>query len=96
VIAGSMAFAVVRGLALWRQFKASAGDLSAALERLTDRTEAVAERAERLGSATDGLDASLSRLGRSRARLGVLQHAWSEATSGIGTARSYVPREKKA
>jgi hypothetical protein len=95
-VVASLVFVVLRGLELWRRVKAAGGAFSDGLGRVTTSTEVLAAQADSMGGATEKLDASLSRLAVSRARLRVLQQAWSEVSDPLGRVTDYVPREKEA
>ena len=92
----SLAFAVVRWLELWRQLKSTGRTLAEALDRVSAAADATATRADALGGATERLDAALRHLAQSRARLRVLQEAWSDVSASFGRVSGYVPREKRA
>ncbi len=95
-VIGAMVFVVRRGLALWRQFTATARALGWGLEQVGASAEATANQAEGLGGATERLDGAIALLAVSRARLRILQEAWSDLSAALGGVSSYVPREKKA
>jgi hypothetical protein len=96
VVIGAIAFVVRRGLALWRQFAATARALGWGLEQIGASAEATANQADGLGGASERLDVAVARLAVSRARLRILQEAWSDVSAALGGVSSYVPREKKA
>ena len=95
-LGGSIVFAVRCWLALWRQLKSTGGAIGDALERLSAAADATAARADALGGASDRLAEALANLSASRARLRVLQEAWSDVGASVGRVSSYLPREKKA
>jgi hypothetical protein len=92
-VVASVAFVVVRGLALWRQLKATAAAASAELERLAASAEQVAARAERLGEGAPRLSERLERLRRTQARLGILLAAWGDVRSSVERITAVVPRK---
>jgi hypothetical protein len=92
----SLAFVGVRGLALWRQLRATGGDLLREVDRVTTSAEVLASQTESMAGATEQLDAALARLAVSRARLMVLLEAGGEVRSSLARVTGYVPREKEA
>jgi hypothetical protein len=92
-VAGALAFAVVRGLRLWRQLRATGAALAQELERLAAAGEQIAARAERLGGDTPRLAARLERLSESRARLAILLSAVQGVRASVGRLTTLAPRK---
>lgn len=95
-VTASLAFAAVRGLALWRQVRATGGELLLEVDRVTTSAELLASQTGSMGGATERLDAALARFSVSRARLMVLLGAWAEVRSTLVRITGYIPREKEA
>ena len=87
----ALVFAVVRGVALWRQAKRTGGAFSSELSLFEERTA----RAERLLAEADRsnreLEAAVERLRLSRARLQVLLGALERAQSRTRWLRALLP-----
>jgi len=82
---------VVRSLQTWRDFKRTRRHLVRAIDRLTEQSEAVAERTERAADTREVTE-SLERLRRSLARLSVLVDAFDEAQGSLGRLAAVMPR----
>ena len=92
-VAGSIAFAAVRALRVWRTFNRFSSTASAAVDGVL-ATAAEAERhAGALTEGTERLSAALARLEQSRARLAVVQAAATQARSSLLAVRGLVPRK---
>jgi hypothetical protein len=92
-IAGSIAFAVSRGLRTWRTFRRFSTTASSAIAGVLE-TAAEAERhVVAFTEGTEKLSAALARLEGSRAELAVIQAAADEAQSSLFALRGAVPRK---
>ena len=67
--AAGIAFAVVRGLGLWRTAKRSGGALTEKIEEVAQKAEGIEEHLARAEEASARLREATGRLGQSRARL---------------------------
>lgn len=88
---GALAFAIARGVGLWRQVKrtgSSFGEAMAAFEERAARTERVLAEAQR---SSEDLEAALARLRLSRARLGVLTGEVRRASARVRWLRALLP-----
>jgi methyl-accepting chemotaxis protein len=90
VVAG-LAFAIVRGLRLWRQFKRTSGSLAQETERISAATASIADQLERASASADELKAASERLARSRAALDIQLAAFREARQAVKRAFWFVP-----
>jgi hypothetical protein len=90
---GGIAFAAVRGLAAYRTLRATGGELTAGVDRVTRDADEIATKLEGLADGTTRLEAALERLRISRARLNVLLQAIAEVRAGIGRITGVVPRK---
>jgi hypothetical protein len=93
VTLAGIGFIAVRGLQLWRTFKAFG-------RALDDTTSALTRSLERLGTASAGasaaperLDPSLARLRVSLARLAVLRSAIQDVQDSVGRLTAVYPRK---
>jgi hypothetical protein len=78
-VLGGIAYAVLRGLALWRQVKRSGGAFSAESARISDASARIETHMERAAASGDNLRDATARLSTSRARLDVQLQAIREA-----------------
>jgi hypothetical protein len=89
----SIAFAVIKGLELFRASKRllrDTGEQLAGIERSTGQIESHLRAASTSGTA---LSSSLTRLGASRARLAVLTTAVADVRASVGRITGFVPRK---
>ena len=93
VLAGSIAFLVVRTLAAWRGFRSCSRVVSEASLRLTEATDAAAAKAGALEDGSGRLAEATARLARSRARLAILTAALADVRAGVERATWVVPRK---
>jgi hypothetical protein len=78
-----IAFAAVRGVALWRAFKRAGGAFGARLEAIARSAEQIETHLANAQAASGRLQAAGGRLGRSRAELDVLLGAVREARAAV-------------
>ena len=71
-VAASIAFLVVRGIALWRDLRAFTGRLARDMERLSDSVERIAANEP---TDFDELETALARMRSSQERLAILTNA---------------------
>ncbi|MFN8222350.1 MAG: hypothetical protein U0R50_03770 [Gaiellales bacterium] len=90
VIAG-LAFAVLRGLALWRQVKRSGGAIGAEADRIGAAAASISDQLERASASSAALAEASERLARSRAQLAVQQAAIREARLAVKRALWFLP-----
>jgi len=91
-LGGGVAFVVVRALQGWRDFKRARRHLFKALDDLTAKGEATADKAAALGDTAE-LEASVGRLRGSLAQLAVLRAALAEAQDTFGRFAAVMPRK---
>ena len=91
-VAASLAFVIVRTLALFRGFRAAGEAIATAADELSAAAERMGERASTAGD-TARLAESLERLRASRARLRALLAAWSDSREAVGRITAVVPRK---
>ena len=92
-LGGSVTVAVVRGLRVWRAFRAVSGAITSALDGIA-RTAAEAERhAVALTEGTERLSAAVARLQESLAHLAVLRSAATDVRATLLAFRGVVPRK---
>ena len=87
------AFAVVRGLALWRGFRSFSGQLGEALDHVSQAGERASEKASTLGDGNEALTPSLERLATSRAQLSVVLAAVSDVRASLGGVTGVMPKK---
>jgi hypothetical protein len=92
-LVGSIATAAVRGLRLWRGFRAVSGAVSSALDDVSRRAAEAERRAVALGEHGEGLQAAVERLRESLAQLAVLRSAATDARATLFAFRGVVPRK---
>ncbi len=93
LLAGSVLYITVTGLAVFRDFKRLGRSVAAGIERIetsSGRNEAHLARAAESGSRLDG---ELAELRRSRARLNVLTSALADARASVGRITAVYPRK---
>jgi exonuclease VII small subunit len=86
------AFAVVRGIELWRHMRRTNRLFSGELESFEERTARIESHLAEWEQSNSELDAALARLHASRARLQVLQDAVDQAQARVRWLRVFVPR----
>src|SRR5436190_8706314 len=90
-LAAGLAFAIVRGLRLWRQVKSAGGTLGREADRIARAAASISDHLERASASSDELRAASERLERSRAALAVQQAAIREARLAIRRTFWFVP-----
>jgi uncharacterized membrane-anchored protein YhcB (DUF1043 family) len=85
VVAG-LVVAVVRGLRMWRAFKATGAEIGSRVAEISRASEEIETHLERAAESSERLAVALERLQRSRARLDVQLAAVREARSTIERA----------
>ncbi len=88
--AGGLAFAIVRGVRLWRTFRSFMGASGRALDELGRTLEALATHEP---ADFDRATASFERLRRSRAQLNVLTNAVARVRGQASGALALYPRK---
>ena len=78
-VVGGLVYAVLRGLALWRQLKRTKKSFGAETARIEDSTAQIQMHLDRASASQARLHEALDRLGISRARLDVQIQAIREA-----------------
>jgi hypothetical protein len=89
-IVGSIVFAVVRALELWRTTKVFATDFGGRVDEFSLRVETLASRE---AGEFDRLEPALARLRRSSARLAVLRNAINRVREQAAGALVLYPRK---
>ena len=92
-VVGSIAYAVVKGLATYRDTKRVLGTSGAELDRITRATAEIELHLQAAATSGTRLDASLTRLSVSRARLNVLTSALADVRAAFARATALVPRK---
>ena len=82
-LVGSIAFAAVRGLRMWRTFRRLTRSTSAALDEVMLKGEAVETKAAALSGKSERLSSSVAHLQGSLAELAVLRAAYANARSTV-------------
>jgi len=90
-VAGGIAYAVVRGIALWRRFKRTGRSFSAESSRIADVSAEMQEHLERAGASGERLGDAGAHLAASRARLGVQLQAVREARHAMRRLFWFLP-----
>ena len=90
LVAG-LAFAIVRGLRLWRQVKSTGGAIGREAERISQTAASISDQLDRANASSEELRAATERLARSRAALAVQQAAIQEARLAIRRTFWFVP-----
>ena len=85
-IAAGVAVALVRGLRLWREFKALGRTVGERLDGISRSTREIETHLSRAAESSERLSGSLERLRRSRAVLDVQLSALREARDTVGRA----------
>jgi hypothetical protein len=89
-IVGSIVFAVVRGLELWRATKVFASDFGGRVDAFSQSVEALSSRDP---AEFDRLEHALARMRRSSARLRVLRNAIDRVREQTAAALVLYPRK---
>ena len=90
-VAGGIAYAAVRGLALWRDAKRTNSVLTAEMERINEVSLQIERHMGEAAAATERLQAATGRLAESRARLEVQLAAVREARAQMRRVFWFVP-----
>ena len=90
-VVGGIAYAVVRGIALWRQVKRTGGTLSAESARIADATADIQEHLDRASASGASLGVAGERLAVSRAKLDVQLQALREARQTMRRLLWFLP-----
>ncbi len=90
-IVGGIAFAVIRGLALWRDIKRSSAALGAELAVIGDGSAQIEHHLAAAEASSSRLHASMDRLAVSRARLEIQLAAVHEARAQVRRVFWFVP-----
>jgi hypothetical protein len=92
-VVGSLVFATLRGLALFRSFKRLSRELGHSVDRIAGSAAGIERHLELAAESGSRLDASLARLRGSRARLSVLTAAIADVRASLGRITAVVPRK---
>ena len=90
-VAGGIAFAVVRGVQLYRDVKRARGAMGAEFDRISANTAKIEHHAARAEAASGRLQSATDRLAVSRARLDVQLAAVREARAQVRRVFWFVP-----
>ena len=90
-IVGGIAYAVVRGLALWRTLKRTGGTFGAETARIADTTAGIQEHLDRASASSAHLGDAAARLAVSRAKLDVQLQALREARQTMRRLLWFLP-----
>ena len=90
-VVGGIAYAVVRGIALWRQVKRTGGTLGAESARVADATADIQEHLDRASASGASLGDASERLAASRAKLDVQLQALREARQTMRRLLWFLP-----
>ena len=90
-VVGGIAYAVVRGIALWRQVKRTGGTLGAESARVADATADIQEHLDRASVSGASLGDAGERLAVSRAKLDVQLQALREARQTMRRLLWFLP-----
>jgi hypothetical protein len=90
-VVGGIAYAVVRGIALWRQVKRTGGTLGAESARVADATADIQEHLDRASASGASLGVAGDRLAVSRAKLDVQLQALREARQTMRRLLWFLP-----
>jgi hypothetical protein len=90
-VVGGIAYAVVRGIALWRQVKRIGGTFSAESARIADATADIQEHLDRASASGASLGDAGERLAVSRAKLDVQLQALREARQTMRRLLWFLP-----
>ena len=90
IVAG-MAYAVIRGLALWRQIKRTGATFGAETARIAEVSAGIQEHLDRASASSALLGDATARLAVSRAKLDVQLHALQEARRTVRRVFWFLP-----
>jgi hypothetical protein len=90
-IVGGIVIAVVRGLAAWKQVKATSGDITAELDRISQESGQIERHLAAATASQARLAAAGDRLAASRARLQVQLAALGEARRTVDRLLWFLP-----
>ena len=90
-VLGGIAYAVVRGLSLWRQVKRTGGTFGAESARIADATADIQEHLDRASASGASLGDASERLAASRAKLDVQLQALREARQTMRRLLWFLP-----
>ena len=90
LVAG-LVYAVLRGLALWRQVKRTSGAFGDETARIAEATEQIQEHLDRASASSERLSAVAERLAVSRAKLDVQLQAIREARHAMRRLLWFLP-----
>ena len=90
LVAG-LAYVVLRGLSLWRQFKRTGGAFSEETARIAEASEQIQVHLDRASASSERLRAVAERLAVSRARLDVQLQAIREARHAMRRLLWFLP-----
>ena len=90
-VVGGIAYAVVRGIALWRQVKRIGGTFSAESARIAEATADIQEHLDRASVSGTSLGDAAARLAASRAKLDVQLQALREARQTMRRLLWFLP-----
>jgi hypothetical protein len=93
LLAGSVLYITVTGLAVFRDFKRLSRELGRGLERISTETGRIEGHLALAAESGTRLDASLTRLRASRARLNVLTSALADVRAAVGRVTSVYPKK---
>jgi phosphopentomutase len=92
-VVGSVAYAVVKGIELWRAVKQLGRVTADELDRIARASGEIELHLQAAAASGTRLEASVAELHRSRARLNVLTSALADARAAVGRFTSVVPRK---
>jgi|SRR5579872_850581 len=84
-------YVALRGLALWRAFKAFRRALTETLARVSAAAERLAAASEHASAAPERLQPSVERLRVSLSRLAVLRAAIDDVQDAVGSVAAFYP-----
>jgi hypothetical protein len=90
-VVGGLAYAVLRGIALWRQVKRTGGSFNEEAARISERSAEIQVHLDRASAAQARLAEATGRLSLARARLDVLLQALREARHTVGRLLWFMP-----
>jgi hypothetical protein len=90
-VLGGIAYAVLRGIALWRRLKRTGGAFSAESARIAEGSAQIQEHLDRAAASSARLGDAGERLARSRARLELQLQAIREARHTMRRLLWFVP-----
>ena len=90
-VVGGIAYVVVRGIALWRQFKRTGRAFSAESARIATASDEMQQHMERASASGERLAGAGARLSTSRARLEIQLQAIQEARNTMRRLLWFLP-----